>query len=121
MSQEIQATLNATITNGGYGRTLSQTAVIDQAVQKVDESIVSLSTSEADLSEADIATNGMMYLKNLDAAITIHYGPKSGGVMINFASLKAGEFAWFRLRSGVTVRAVAASGTPKLHYIIYND
>lgn len=75
---------------------------------------VGLTTSEADLSIGTIGTPGIVRLTNLDGTQTIALGPKSAGAMVEVLRLLPGEDARFRVGSGVTLRAKAIAGTPKL-------
>lgn len=83
--------------------------------------MVSIGTSEEDIVTTDISTLGWCFIKNLDPTNFIKYGPKSGGSMIEFGKLKAGEAAVFRLMTGITIRAVADTAACKVQILILND
>lgn len=76
--------------------------------------VVTVSTSEEDLSLGDIATNGYIYLKNLDSSNYVTYGPKSAGAMIPFGRLSAGKTTLLRLDAGVTLRWQANTAAVKV-------
>lgn len=122
MADELQITLGVSFTNGKLTDTVtSATTKITQNTQGFHGTVVSVGTSEEDLSLGDIGTNGYVYLKNLDAANFVKYGPKSGGSMIEFGRLKAGEVSVLRLASGVTWRWVADTAAVKVLVKAYEN
>lgn len=115
MADEIQITLGVTYANGRLADTVtSATTKVTQTTMGFHAPVVSVGTSEEDLSLGDIGTNGFVYLKNLDSANYVKYGPKSGGSMVEFGRLKAGEVAILRLAPGVTWRWVADTAAVKV-------
>lgn len=77
--------------------------------------VVSVGTSEEDLSLGDITTPGLVCLLNLDTANFVKYGPKSGSDMVEFGRLKPGEPTTLRLGpSGVTLRWIADTAPCKI-------
>lgn len=78
--------------------------------------IIALSTSEEDIAFGDVAP-GYVIIRNLDASINVSYGPKSGGSMVLLGTITPGEVHLFQLGAAVTLRMVAASGTPKVQII----
>jgi len=56
---------------------------------------------------SDVTTFGWALFRNLDATQYVEIGPESGGSMVSFAKLLAGEFALLPLTPGITIRAQA--------------
>lgn len=94
---------------------------VDQAVGVIYGPVVIVGTSEEDLLIGDIATLGYVFLRNLDAANFVTYGPKSGGSMIPFGRIKAGEIAMLRLEPGITWRWIADTGSVKVQVLLLNN
>ena len=97
------------------------TISVVQSGQGRNAAIVSIGTSEEDISVGDVTTLGYCFMRNLDAANFVKYGPKSSGVMIPFGKLKATEYAIFRLMTGVTIRAIADTGAVNTEIIVMQD
>ncbi len=121
MANEIKSTLSVTIVNGEFKDQISESDSITQNAQGAGGGIVGVTTSEGDLSVGGVTTNGYLFIKNLDSTNFISYGPKSAGVMVAFGKLLAGEWAWIRIKSGVTIRAIADTATCKISYTLYQD
>ena len=122
-NKDIKITAGITYVNGGLADTVAQeTTNITQAAQEFYAQTVSVgSGAEEDLTLTDITTNGFVYLKNLDPTNYVKYGPKSGGVMIEFGRLKAGERTVLRLASGVTWRWIADTAAVKVLVKAYGN
>ena len=82
---------------------------------------MSVGTSEEDLSVGDVGTVGWLFLRNLDSSNYVVFGPKSGGAMVAFGRLKAGEVAALRVSSGVTLRWQANTAAVKVQVILLED
>lgn len=122
MANEIKLTIGVVYANGGLKDTVPADAVqITQTNQEFHAPVVSVGTSEEDLSLGDITTNGCLFLKNLDSTNFVKYGPKSGGSMIEFGRLKAGEEAFLRLAPGVTLRWIADTAAVKVLIKAYGN
>lgn len=122
MASEIQATFGLSVVNGTFKDALNrETYLVNEAAIGGDSLVVSVGTSEQDLAFPDVSTLGYAYLRNTDPTNFITYGPKSGGSMVLFGKLKAGEFAWVRLAPGITFRAKADTAACKLFMKVYQD
>lgn len=120
MANELQITLSSKFTNGSLKDTIeSSTLNVTQATQGFHGPMVSVGTSEEDFDDGDVATLGWIYLKNLDSANYVQWGPKSAGAMVAIGRLKAGEWAFFRLEPGVTLRWVANTAAVKVQVKLY--
>lgn len=122
MADEIQLTLSGTVTNGAFKDTISgETLKINQAAIGLHSPIVIVGTVEEDLAIGDITTLGWLYLKNLDAANYVTWGPKSGAVMVSLGRIRANEFAVLRLEPGITLRWLANVAPVKVLVKLYQD
>lgn len=122
MANEINITLSARIENGAFKDRIDSTGLaFDQATLGGHRPVVSVGTSEEDLTVGDVATLGWCYLRNLDATNYVTYGPKSSGSMVAMGRLEPGEIAIFRLDPSVTVRWVADTAACKVDVRIYED
>lgn len=122
MADELQLTLGVTYANGNAKDTVaSETQKITQTTQMFHASLVSVGTSEEDLSVGDItASNGCwVYMKNVDSTNFVKFGPKSAGNMVEFGRLYAGKSAWFFLAPSVTLRWIADTAAVKVMTKLY--
>lgn len=79
-------------------------------------------SAEADVDLTGVTTPGVIFLKNTDAANYITFGPKSGGNMIGFGEVKAGErFPWRLTRTSPTLRWRAHTADCKVEVRLYPD
>jgi hypothetical protein len=123
MANELKVTLGMTYENGKLKDTIaSETINVTQTTQGFEGKVVIVGNSaEEDLALGDIATNGFIYLKNLDTTNYVTYGPKSGGVMVGFGKLKAGEATILRMNTGVTLRWQANAANVKVLVKAYEE
>lgn len=122
MANELGFVFSSTLVHGSCkDSTPTETHQVSQSATGLQCRTVSVTTSEGDIAFADISTFGYAYLRNLDATNFITYGPKSSGSMVAFGKLKPGEAAWVRLFPGITLRAIADTGTCKLFVKVMED
>ena len=122
MANEIQTTLNVAVVNGNFRQTFAPgTIQITQTAQGAHSPVVSVGTSEEDLSVGDISTLGVLCLRNLDSANYVQWGPKSGGAMVAVGRLKAGEVAYIRLEPGITLRWIANTAAVKVQVMLLEN
>lgn len=115
MANEIKLNIIASLTNGLLSDTFSTGQLsITQTTQGMHTPVVTVGTSEEDLSVGDISTLGFMFLRNLDSSNYVTYGPKSGGSMVAVGRLRAGEAVVIRLEPGITVRWQANTAPVKV-------
>jgi len=93
----------------------------DQSTQGAHAPVVSVGTSEEDLSVGDIGTLGWLVLHNLDTTNYVQWGPKSGGSMVAIGRIKAGEIAVLRLEPGITLRWVANTAACKVKVLLLEN
>lgn len=122
MANEIQTTLNVAVVNGNFRQTFAPgTIQITQTAQGAHSPVVSVGTSEEDLSVGDVGTLGVLCLRNLDSANYVQWGPKSAGSMVAVGRLKAGEVAYIRLEPGITLRWVANTAACKVQVMLLEN
>lgn len=80
---------------------------------------VSIGLAEEDISFGDV-TPGIVIIQNLDSTNFIKYGPKSGGVMVEFLKLSAGRFAIIEMQGSAIIRAIADTAAVKVRIRGYN-
>jgi hypothetical protein len=68
-----------------------------------------------------LTTPGWAYFKNLDDTNYVQHGPESGGAMVAYGRLEAGEPAGLRLDPGVTVRMLANTAACLVQILVLED
>ena len=130
MANEIKVSVNVQVANpsaqpssGGQFKSSFQPVIpgITQAVNLVFEREIVLSTSATAYTFTGITTNGWVCLQNMDTTQTVEYGPDNAGVQVAFGSLKPGEAAVLRMKSGVTINMKSVAGTPTVWLKVFND
>lgn len=122
MANEITLRTMLSVLNGNLKSKLEPGDIrINQTTKRLHAPVVSVGTSEEDLSFGDLVTPGLVMLRNLDAANFVTYGPKSGGSMVAFGKIKAGETAIVRLSGSVTWRWVADTGACLVQVFALDD
>jgi hypothetical protein len=123
MANELQITMSANLANGTLKDSFQPgTVQVTQNAKGEFAITASVGTSEQDLTvPSDLVTLGYAFLRNLDAANFVEYGPKSAGVMVPFGKLKAGEVACVRLFPGITIRWKADTAPVQVQIKILND
>jgi hypothetical protein len=123
MANEITVTARIQVRNGALIDDF--TPGNDQVTQTTigqDSHIQSIGTSEEVVTVAsDVATLGVFGFKNLDTTNFVTIGPESGGAMVGFLKLKAGEVAIGRFKTGIVIRAQADTAAVNLMTWILND
>ena len=78
--------------------------------------ILSIGTSEEDITFTDVTTPRRLCMLNMDSTNFVKYGPKSAGSMVEFGRLYPdSSFATFDLGpSGVTLRMIADTAACKV-------
>jgi hypothetical protein len=121
MSNEISYNTRFVVANGSMSRTVDYgTLRDDQAAIGCHSSVVSVgSGAEEDMPTGDLATPGWVVLRNLDSTNYVTYGPKSGGVMVPFGKIAAGDCHRFYLAGSVTMRWQANTAACKVDISIF--
>lgn len=119
MANELQLAISATLTNGYLSEVFNPgTIQVTQTTLGSYAPVVSVGTSEEDMLAGDVGTLGYLFIRNLDAANYVTYGPKSGGAMVAFGRIKAGEAAAIRLEPGITLRWQANTAAVKVKVLL---
>lgn len=120
MAGTITTSLSVSVVNGTFVEdfSLGPAVIAQSAIGGGNPGTVSVTTSEGDIT-ISLSAPGMVVIENLDATNFVQYGPKSGGAMIPFAKIKAGEWHKFALDGSVTLRAKADTATVKLRIRAY--
>jgi len=122
MSQEITLTASLAVSNGSYKDSMTpSTLKINQTNQLGLSGSKSFSTSDTAFTTTGLTTLGLMMIQNLDPTNYIDIGPDSGGAIIPFIRLKAGEFAVFRLKPGITFRTQANTAAVICEWLLLDD
>lgn len=122
MADELKVTIAIDFANGGLkDQVASEQTKMTQLVQLMHNPVPIVGTTEEVISFGDLATLGGVYMKNLDSANYVEFGPESAGAMVLLGKLKAGERAFFRLAPGIILRMKANTAPVKVQIKAYND
>lgn len=116
----IQVRLNGTVKGGAQDETInSGTTTYTAADIGRGGSIQIIGTSEEVVGFGDIATEGVLYMTNMDEDNFVDYGPEDTGAMVALGTISPGKFAWLEVKPGVVVRAQADTAAVKLDVRLY--
>lgn len=125
MANEITAKSYLAVSNGNDvfksngGTTLTQTH--DQSGNGRFSRIVSIATSDTEVTLSDITTEGWAWFRNLDATNYVDWGPDSTGI-VQMGRMEAGEVAGpFRLYPGVTLQMQANTAACDVEVVVLED
>lgn len=122
MADEITITVRTNIVNGEYSETFNQTVQIDQAAIGAYAGVEIVPTTDEAMPVGDVATEGYLFLKNLDGTNFITFGPDdSGGTFVPYGKCKPGEIAIFRVVAGAAYRWKADTATVKTQILLLED
>lgn len=122
MANELTLNFSGELDNGSLDHTFpSETLTITQGTARLFDNTVPCTTSDTAQSFTNITTLGWCRIKNLDATNYVDIGPTSGGAIVVFMRLKAGETAYLRLTPGITLRTQANTATVNVHFTVLND
>lgn len=122
MANEISVTTKLTLTNVAYKETFDPGVIrVTQSAIGGHAPVLSIGTSEEVISAGDVTTLGWLCLQNLDTTNYVEVGPESGGALVGFLRLKAGESAMMRLKPGITIRAQANTAAVKVKMLLLQD
>lgn len=121
MANEIQGSFGLRVANGYFSDSYQNSFSYTQYSLGRGGYVQTIGTSEEVVDVGDIDANGWCLLVNLDTTNYVEYGPESSGAMVAFGKLKPGEFAWFRLKPGVALRAQANTADVQLDVRVYAE
>lgn len=121
MADEQLVRLSVTTNKGFQVETISSGSIsMDMANPGRGGSIQSIGfAAEEVIGFGDVATEGNLYMKNLDPDNFIEWGPESGGSMVPCGKILPGEIAWYRMKPGVILRGQADTGNCLLDVRLY--
>lgn len=117
MSVRINFTMTVD-TDEGYKANIAESLEIEQVGLGAQGGIVSVGTSEENLSVGDVGTEGLLFLKNLDSTNYVEFGMSDSGTMKPIGKLLAGEIAFFRMKPGQTLRWQANTAAVKVNVLL---
>lgn len=126
MANTLTLSVAAQWTQGNYSDGFTPTlGTLTLNAQGAAGGIQIIGTSEENLVAGDIATNGMLFLMNLDATNYVQWGMSDSGTMKSVGKLKGGataaSCALLYVDAGVTVRLKANTGACNVLYKWLND
>lgn len=126
MANALNLSVSASWTQGNYSDTFQPSlAALTLNTQGQAGGIQAIGTSEENLVSGDIATNGMLFLMNLDATNYVQWGMSDSGTMKAVGKLKGGataaSCALLYVDAGVTVRLKANTASCNVWYKWLND
>ncbi len=122
MASEISLNVTMSCSNGSFRPPAwNESAAFTQSAIEASGGVLNLTTTYATIPLASLATLGYAMVKNIDVTNNLEVGIEVTAALVSVMTLKPGEFALFRFKSGVVPAAKASSGTAKLMYYILND
>ncbi len=91
------------------------------AIGSISQVVVVGTSADEVINTGDLTTEGFVFMRNLDLANFVNYGPESGGSMVTFGKIQAGEVAGYRIDPTVVLRAQADNAAVQLEVIILED
>jgi hypothetical protein len=123
VANELRFTGATDLFNGALmDSTPQQTLLVTQSLASLLSKVVSVTTSESDLSTTEVTTLGWAWIQNLDTTNYVQWGPKNASNNMQvIGRLKPGEWALLRLEPGITIRWKANTAACKVLIKIFND
>lgn len=130
MADEFTCTFNIRLQNGVYKDSYNPGQVqIDQAAVGKSDQILTIGTSEEDVTLVDVSTEGVCVLQNMDTTNYVSWGKKdASGNMQAIGRLPAapsatepGFPAIFKFEPGATLRMQANTANCKVRVIVWEN
>lgn len=119
MANEIILSVGLQVKNGSFLDSYQPGLLqIDQTSVGRGGYVQNVGASEEVIDFGDVVTNGYALLRNLSDTNYVTFGPESGGAMVVFGKLKAGEMAIFRVAPTVVMRAQAENSSVADHVLL---
>jgi len=119
MANEITTAFSLQLAKGAHREQVElQGLTFDQTGVGAHKPIVDVGTVEEVLSVGDVATPGLAFFQNLDAANFVEIGPEAAGAMVPLVRLAAGKWAFLPLVPTVVLRANADTAAVKLLMLV---
>jgi hypothetical protein len=107
MANEITATATLRVAKSGFDQTVTRTKSIDMTGTHFNYTVQNIGTTAEALSLGDVATPGMIYVRNTDASNYVEIGRTISATWQPFALVRAGEVAMFRSAASITLQGKA--------------
>lgn len=122
MANEITLNARFKLINGNLkpGEVIISNLQVDQAAAEVSMFTQNIGTSEEDVSFTGVTTLGWLLMRNLDGTNYVQWGAKDT-TMKTAGRLEAGEFAFFRVEPGITLRMVANTAACDVVFYMWGD
>jgi hypothetical protein len=124
MADEITVTVRTQLSNGTLTDDFRPGNItVDQTTSGMSCQVLSIGTSEEDITFGDVATEGVCTLYNLDATNYVLWGKKDGsGNMQAIGKLKPSHIpAVFNFNAGSTLRMQANTAACKVRICLYEE
>lgn len=120
MPNEFTTTVGVTLTNGNLRVSFPQVSrQSNQTTAGLSDQVLSIGTSEENVSFTDITTPGLCVLHNLDSTNYVEYGQSDGGTMKKVGKLAAGDVHLIRIAGSVTLRMQANTAACKVRVMCF--
>ena len=116
MAGEYQVTLQIVASSGGISQTIFPGVLSLDATTTGEignPGVVSVGTSEENISFGDMTGPKYVYIQNLDSTNFVEFGKDDSSTMKELIKVPAGEIAFFPLADGETIRAKADTAACK--------
>lgn len=115
MANEITLSLGLQLVNGNLRAQFPQvSSQYTQTTSGLSDQVLSIGTSEENVSFTDVTTPGLVVLHNLDSTNYVEYGMSDGGTMKTLGKLAAGDKHLIRLAASTTLRMKANTAACKV-------
>ena len=122
MANEITLKFSLQVENGFLKQSVNIGQLqVDQAAAGMAGGAQEIGTSEEVVDFGDVSTEGLLFLRNLDDTNYIEFGPEDTGAMVAVGKLEPGEFAFFRVKPSVVLRAQADAAACLLQVLLLED
>lgn len=124
VANAIQVTLGLKYANGSLVDAVqSFTTGVTQNNQEEDAPTVTIPTTAGGtvVSFPDLTTLGWLYMRNLDSANYVTFGPTATGALVPFGRMQAGEPAVLRLEPGISLRLLANTAPVKVQFKAFGN
>ena len=118
MANEITLTVGLQLVNGNLRVQFPQVASqYTQTTSGLSDQVLSIGTSEENVSFTDVTTPGVTVLHNLDSTNYVEYGMSDAGTMKTLGKLMPGDKHVLRLAASTTLRMKANTAACKVRVL----
>lgn len=120
MANEINFTLRMTCLNTENSDRFELSDIFDQVATGSDGGLITIGTSEEDLTITDVTTPGLLILRNTDVTNYVRFGPKSGTMVAVGRLQPQGLPGVIPLDDTVTITLIANTAPCKVKWLVIN-